>query len=78
MHNCPYCNPEENGRRETVIPILDTIHSTICVIGFTPIGNRRKTGSLQILDKHSGEVTYTDIKRCPMCGQLLYVDEFNF
>lgn len=75
MNHCPYCNPKEKEHGQSVEPILDTPYMTICVIGFTPIGNRRKTGSLQILDKVTGEVTYTDVKRCPMCGQLLYVEE---
>lgn len=75
MNQCDYCSPKDKGKGNSVKPILDTEHTTMCVIGFTPIGNRRKTGSLQILDKQSGEITYTDIKRCPMCGQLLYVEE---
>ena len=75
MRNCAFCNPKERENGNQVRPIVDTDYMMICVIGHTPIGNRRKIGSLQILDKVTGEVTYTDIKRCPSCGQLLYVDE---
>jgi len=71
IHNCEYCNPNDG---KEVKPILDTDYMTICVIGFTPIGNRRKYGCLQIWDKQTNEMSIAEVKRCPMCGQLLYVE----
>ena len=71
MKRCIYCNPEED---KSIIPIWDNMHTTVCVIGFTPIANRRKMGQLQIMDKASGHISYADIPRCPLCGQKLFVE----
>ena len=74
---CAYCNPErdENGYKQEVLPILDTDHTMICVLGRTPIMNRRKMGQLEIYNKITGEVTYANLQHCPMCGQPLYQEE---
>ena len=72
MEHCIYCNPEEG---KLVVPILDTEHVDICVLGNTPIGNRRKTGQLQIFNKVTGQTSYADISHCPVCGKPLYLED---
>ena len=72
MEHCIYCNPEKGKQ---VVPILDTEHTAMCVLGNTPIGNRRKMGQLQILNKVTWQISYADIGNCPICGQPLYLEE---
>lgn len=69
MKHCPYCDPEEGEESK---PVVDNEFMTVCVIGHTPIMNRRKVGSMQIYLKKTQDVNYVPITHCPVCGQPLY------
>ena len=74
--NCEYCNPDGTGiNKSSVTPILDTDYTMICVLGHTPIANRKKMGQLQILNKQTDEISFANISHCPVCGQPLYDEE---